>query len=125
MKVTFQVDDDLYSKFLDKVIEDETSIKKVLVKAIEDYVKGTPAANYPNYTNQADVLITELALQMIERQLATFKTNPQYQLSDYGVINDLCLDLLPLINSPQCRLLEQDFHQDDALTIINNRLYPI
>lgn len=120
MKCSIQVDDTLYNKFLDKVIEEDTTVKKVLINAIQDFVNSKPKQSY---THKADYLITELALQAIEARLSSLKTSPQYQISDYPVISELCLTLLPLINSPQCRLLEQEFHQDDALTIINSRLY--
>lgn len=120
MKCTIQIDDDLYNQFLDKVIEKETTVKEILTIAIKNFVDSKPDNSY---THKADSLITELALQAIEARLSKFKTNPQHQISDYQIINELCLTLLPLINSPQCRLLEQEFHQDDALTILNNRLY--
>ena len=38
-RINFDIENDLYIDFKIKVLREETSIKKVLTKAIEDYIK--------------------------------------------------------------------------------------
>lgn len=118
------VEDELYLQFLDKIEVDDITITQFINNAITNYLKEPPKVTKVIQTvHPADSIITELALRLVEKTLSSYQRVSPDQISSYNVVNEMCLELLPLIDTPQSKLLQQEFNQDDALMIISKRIY--